>query len=258
MPAHSSIVRHLPLPLRALLLITLVVGTIACTGPETGDDRDPTPTPTETATPTPTEIPPTATATLTPTVEATATIAATSTVGASPTSRTSPTPSATVAQVSLPDRLPLLSDLPSPDYTIAEDGTRSAEDLAAAYADVVAHLRRLDEWGFKQHVFRTFTLTSDNDTLPEVILTTINAYGSEEQADAALQWLLQYGTATGAAEAEPPAVGDRAVALTVPTSTGVPTASIYIRQGTLLFVYFAEGGDPLPAVDSIATKVFAR
>jgi hypothetical protein len=242
-----------------MLLITLALSVVACTGPETGDDRDPTPTPTATATPT--EVPPTATATLTPTAEPTATTTPTATVGVSPTAASSATAAttATVAQVSLPDRLPTLEDLPNERYAIAEEGTRSAEDLAAAYSDVVAHLRRLDEWGFKQHVFRAFSLTgADDDTLPHLILTTINAYGSAEQAEAALQWLQQYGTATGATESDPPSVGEQAVALTVPTSTGIPTASIYVRQGSLLFVYFAEGGDPLPIVDSIATKVFSR
>jgi len=147
--------------------------------------------------------------------------------------------------------------MPGQGYTIAEEGTRTAEELANAYADAPAHLRRLDEWGFRQHLFRSFTRTgSENDQLPPVILTTINEYGSDEQAEAALQWLRQLGTATGATDAEAPQLGDNVVALTVPTSTGVPTASIYVREGAVLFVYYAEGGNPLPVVDDIATKVF--
>jgi hypothetical protein len=53
-------------------------------------------------------------------------------------------------------------------------------------------------------------------------------------------------------------VGENAVAVTLPTSSGVPTASIYARQGAFVFIYFAEGGDPLAAVKGIAQKVFDR
>jgi hypothetical protein len=149
--------------------------------------------------------------------------------------------------------------MPGAGYTIAEEGTRTAEELAEAYADPAAHLRRLDEWGFKRHIFRAFSLENSNDNrLPPTILATINLYGSDEQAEDALQWLRQLGTATGATDAEAPSIGDNAVALTLPTSDGVPTASIYVRDGAILFVYFAEGGDPLPAVTGIATKVFSR
>lgn len=262
MPAGWPTRRHSKRVTRSLALATLAVATaVACAGPETGDDRDPTPTPTATATATasPTPEPPTPTAS--PTVAPTETPEATATREASPTVAASPTVEATptAEDVALPERLPLLADMPAQGYTIAEEGTRTAEELANAYADAPAHLRRLDEWGFKQHLYRAFRPSSaENDQLPPFILGTINEYGSDEQAEAALQWLKQLGTATGATDAEPPRVGDNAVALTVPTSDGVPTASVYVRDGAVLFVYFAEGGDPLPAVVGIATKVFDR
>lgn len=265
MPANRLPARHLKYISRRVAIVTCGLALVAaCAGPETGDDRDPTATPTTTATATapPTQPPPTATASSTPpptqTPEPTATPAASPTEAASPTSAPSATP--TVAELTLPERLPLLAELPGQGYSIAEEGTRTAGELANAYSDAPAHLRRLEEWGFKQHLFRSFTqpASNDNDPLPTVILTTINEYGSDEQADAALVWLRQLGTATGATAAEAPQLGDNAVALTVPTSDGVPTASIYIRDGAVLFVYFAEGGDPLPAVDGIAKKVFGR
>jgi hypothetical protein len=150
--------------------------------------------------------------------------------------------------------------MPGEGYTIAEEGSRTAQELANAYSDQAAHLRRLEEWGFKQHLYRAFSRSSAgaSDPLPYSILSTINEYGSDEQAEAALQWLRQLGAATGAADAEAPTLGDNAVALTVPTSDGVQTASIYVRDGPVLFVYFAEGGDPLPAISHVATTVFGR
>jgi hypothetical protein len=150
--------------------------------------------------------------------------------------------------------------MPGEGYTIAEEGSRTAQELANAYSDQAAHLRRLEEWGFKQHLYRAFSRSSAgaNDPLPYSILSTINEYGSDEQAEAALQWLRQLGAATGATDAEAPTLGDNAVALTVPTSDGVQTASIYVRDGPVLFVYFAEGGDPLPAISHVATTVFGR
>jgi hypothetical protein len=158
--------------------------------------------------------------------------------------------------------LPQVDDLPGggAGYTIAEEGTRSAQDLANAYADPAAHLQRLNEWGFKQHVYRSFTLAQNasDPKLPYTILTTINEYGSPEQASDAVKWLKSLAMAQGASEATAPTIADEVVAITQPTSNGEPTASIYARRGATVYVYFAQGGDPLPAISSIAERVFAR
>lgn len=239
------------LPVVALLVVVLA---LACSGPESRDDSDPTPTPTATLTVTP--APPTAT----PTVAPTATVAASPTLSptaapASPTLGASPT-----AIVELQSRLPALADLPSggEGYTIAEEGTRSAQELANAYSDPAAHLQRLNTWGFKRHVFRAFVRGDEADGRPSTILTTINEYGSPDQASDALLWLNRLATTQGATEAEPPALGDEAVAVTQPTAGGVPTASIYVRDGAYVYVYFAQGGDPLPAISSIAATALSR
>lgn len=229
---------------------------LACSGPETRDDVDPTATPT--ATPTSTPVPPTATATATvaPTVTPAASPTLSPTAGvASPTLGASPT-----AIADLQTRLPALGDLPGggAGYIIVEEGSRSAQELANAYSDPAAHLQRLNTWGFRRHVFRAFARDDESGGLPPTILTTINEYGSPEQATDALTWLTRLATTQGATEAEPPTIGDEAVAVTQPTSGGTPTASIYVRDGALVYVYFAQGGDPLPAVSSIAKAVFAR
>jgi hypothetical protein len=231
---------------------------LACTGPDTGDDRDPTPTPTNT---------PTATATFTPTVTptppptATLTPTASPTRTASPTAAVSPTPrtTPTSAAVELPDLLPALDELPGEGWMIAEEGTRTAQELADAYQDSAAHLARLESWGFIAHVFRAFTRDAgDNDSIPGSVLSTVNEYGSPEQADEALNWLKGLGVSQGGQEVDAPEVGDAAVAITIPTAAGVPTASLYVRDDARIFVYYAEGGDPLAAVTSIATEVFER
>lgn len=241
------------LPVVALLVVVLA---LACSGPESGDDSDPTPTPT--TTPTATPVPPTPTTP--PTVVPTATVAASPTISptaasASPTLGASPT-----AIAELQSRLPALTDLPNggEGYSIAEEGTRSAQELANAYADPAAHLQRLNTWGFKRHVFRAFVRGDEADGRPSTILATINEYGSPDQASDALLWLNRLATTQGATEAEPPALGDEAVAVTQPTSGGVPTASIYIRDGAYVYVYFAQGGDPLPAISTIATTALSR
>lgn len=238
---------------------------LSCAGPESGDDRDPTPTPTHTATATATSTATaTATATLTPTPEPTATNTPrpSPTLTPTPTRTVTPTPGGTpttTANANL-TLLPTIDELPGDGWSIAEDGSRAASDLAAAYADPAAHLKRLEEWGFQSHIFRAFTHqpTGAADTLPGDVLTTVNQYGSPEQALAALTWLKGLGISQGAQEQEAPPLGDAAVALTVPTAAGVPTASLYILREERLFVYFAEGGDPLPVVVAIATTVFER
>lgn len=240
------------LPVVVLLTVVLIL-LLACSGPDSGDDADPTPTPT--ATPTATPIPPTATPTVVPTATPMPSPTVSPTItSASPTAGASPT-----AVAELQSLLPTLVDLPGggAGYIIAEEGSRSAQELAT-YSDPAAHLQRLNSWGFKRHVFRAFARDDEAGGLPLTILATINEYGSPDQATDALTWLQRLATTQGATEAEPPKLGDEAVAVTQPTASGVPTASIYVRVGATVFVYFAQGGDPLPAVSSIASTVLSR
>jgi hypothetical protein len=231
----------------------------ACSGPDTGDDNDPTPTATATTPATETVAP-------SPTLMATATVAASPTIEPTETLSSSPTAVGTATLSASPTHdlsdlsteLPELAELPAEGYIIAEEGSRTAQELANAYSDNAAHLDRLNEWGFKRHVFRSFSGPTDSADLPYLILTTVNEYGSPEQAEDALQWLKILGTTQGASEVDPPRVGDSAVALTLPTASGDATASIYVRNGAVVYVYFAEGGKPLPIVEAIAEKVFAR
>lgn len=258
------------------LLACLLIVAAACAGPDTGDDHDPTPT--ATASPTATTAPtatsePTPTATIPPTVAPTEPVAPTAVASPSGTAAAQTPSSTTTADAqstasgtpaadgtttpgvnrtpiapaeSVVGRLPTLEQLPAPQYVIAITGSRTAQELANAYADPVAHLRRLDEWGFVQHVYREFSPTADApDSAPDLVLTTINVYGSPEQAQAALEWLNRFQTSIGAAEATLPARGDAAVALTVNTADGIPTASIYVRVGEAVHAFYAEGGDAL-------------
>ena len=240
----------------ALLLIA------ACSGPATGDDSDPTPTATATSVPTET---PTSTPTTPPTPTLAPTPAATPspTLGASPTSNASPSAaigSPTATNPPLKDALPKLAEMPSDGYIIAAEGTRTAQELANAYADNSAHLQRLTDWGFKAHVYREFTrdVSGPDDPLPFDILCTVNVYGSPEQAQLAIDFLKKLDLSQGKQVAAAPALGDVAIALTVPTATGVPTASIYVRKGDSVYVYFAQGGKPLDSIAAIAQKVFGR
>lgn len=265
---------HIPRPFRSALLsasmLTALVTLLACTGPEPRGAVDPTFTPTITPTPTdvpatPTQTPePTQTPTPSPTPEPTQTPTTepTPTVDPSPTTELTPTVEVTptVEDVGLSGRLVTLEEIGSPDYVLQEEGTRSAQELANAYMDSGAHLQRLQDWGFEQHVFRAFVRPGGNegDPEPDYILATINEYGSDEHAAEALNWLFRLGTSQGATEAEAPDVGDSSVAITIPTTGGEPTASIYIRVDQFVYIYFAQGGDPLPALSDIAVRVFSR
>lgn len=151
-----------------------------------------------------------------------------------------------------------MSELPAEGYIIAEEGTRTAQELANAYSDPAAHLDRLNDWGFQRHAFRAFNGPGGSAELPYSVLTTVNEYGSPEQAEEALQWLRRLGTTTGATEVDPPRVGDSTVSLTIPTADGELTASIYVRSGAIVYVYFAQGGEPLEFVEVVAQNVFGR
>jgi hypothetical protein len=251
---------------RTLSWLTTIAATLllvaACSGPATGDDSDPTPTATATSVPTETPVatPTTApTATLAPIVAATAS----PTLSGSPTTNASPavgSGSPTSVNQQLKDELPQLAELPAEGFTISSEGTHTAQELANSYADNAAHLQRLTDWGFKAHVYRQFAHVSSgaDDPLPFDILCTVNQYGSPDQAQMAIDFLKQLDLSQGKTEVDAPKVGDVAVALSVPTADGTPTASIYVRKGDSVYVYFAEGGKPLEAVTAIAQKVFAR
>lgn len=194
------------------------------------------------AEPTPTEAPPTPTPE--PTVEPT------------PTEEPTPTPE----PVTPMDALPRLEELPDGGYIVANQGDRTADQLANAYTDSAAHQARLEEWGFQQHVFREFTRneTGPDDTRPTYVLATVNVYGSAEQADMALQWLEDFQVNQGATTVEPPQVGNAAVAITVTTSQGEPTASVYVRLDSRVLIYYAQDNEPLPEVVGLAERVLGR
>jgi hypothetical protein len=243
---------------RGVMLAGAFALVVACSGPDSGDDSDPTPSPTVTPTAT---IEPSPTVTLTPSLVASPTLAATSTPEPSPTEAiASPTAGASPTRdlADLSSELPATAELPAEGYIIAEEGNRSAQELANAYSDPSAHLNRLNDWGFKRHVYRAFSGPSAAENEPYAVLTTVNEYGSAEQATDALEWLRRLATTQGAEEVDPPRVGDGAVSLTLPTAGGIPTASIYVRRDAIIYVYFAEGGDPLPFIEAIAESVFAR
>lgn len=249
--------------------IALIV-MLACTGPEPRGAVDPTFTPTMTSTPT--EVPPTPTATPDPTATPSPTPepspTPTATVTPTPTVEVSPTPDVTqtvevtptVEDIGLATQLATLDELQATGYEVLDEGSRSAQELANAYMDSGAHLQRLQDWGFEQHIFRSFLRSggTEEDPEPDYILVTINEYGSDEQAAEALNWLFRLGTSQGATEAEAPDVGDGSVAITMPTAGGEPTASVYVNADQYVYVFFAQGGDPLPMVQGIAERIFSR
>jgi hypothetical protein len=258
------------IPLMSIALVVALALLIGCTGPQQRGAVDPTVTPTPT--PTPTEVPatPTPEAEPTPTPTSTPEPSPTPTVAPSPTPEPSPTPPVTpppgvtptteVEDIGLAAELVTLDELGADGYEVLEEGTRSAQELANAYAEPGAHLQRLQDWGFVEHHYRSFIRPAgvDGDTEPDFVLATVNEYGSDEQAEQALVWLFRLGTSQGASEADAPEVGDNRLAITFPTADGIPTASLYVRRAQYIYIFFAQGGDPLPMLQNIATRVFSR
>lgn len=263
--------------LAAALILTVVLA--ACSGPDEFGDSSQTQTtapvstpinagnvtPTRAANASPTSDDATETTTTetpdadpaSPTVEQTPTVEGTPEPETTPTSEVAPT--ATQEALGGMDSLPRLEELAESGYVVADQGERSDEQLARAYSDSTAHLLRLEEWGFRQHVYREFTRqAADDDPLPAYVLGTVNVYGSPEQADLALQWLEDLQINQGARTAAAPELGDAAVAITIATAQGTPTASVYVRFGSSTYIYYAEGGDPLPQMIAVAERVFER
>jgi hypothetical protein len=262
---------------RTLLLSTGLIAVfvlVSCSGPDEFGGASTTPVSTSVPSPTATEdteiqATPTGSMTSSPTVEADSTPTPTDaepSPTAEPTQEPEPTPTEepepipTTQAISAMDALPRLEELTEAGYLVADQGDRTAEQLAQAYSDTTAHLVRLDEWGFQQHVFREFSRneTGPDDPLPTYVLATVNVYGSSEQADLALQWLGRFQTNQGQTAVDAPDLGDAAIALTVTTAQGEPSASLYIRLDARVYIYYAQGNEPLPEVVAIAERVFGR
>ena len=212
-----------------MLIVTMLAGIVlvmtACAGPEDRDDVDFTPTPaTQQTAPTPaaTEIATTVvalnpTATETPAPSATATSTATETP-VPPTPTPEPTATATAIPIGLAESLPQTDDLLADGFFLANQGSRSALELANSYADASAHLERLNEWGFKEHLFREYSRESQgsDDAIPFYVLTTVNEYGGDEQAADALDWLRSLNSSQGQEFVDPdPELADGAFASSI-------------------------------------------
>ena len=269
-----SCLRH-PVRWQVSLIAAAVFLIAGCSGPDQFGNGAPTPIPSPT--PIPTEVPsptpepdPTATSEPSPTPSPEPQPSATPepepqdtpTPDVEPTPEPEPTPASTpTAQPpGAMDSLPVLEDFDNAGFILADQGERSAEQLAQAYIETAAHLQRLEDWGFQQHVYREFTRSAGESDAepPGYVLATINVYGSPEQAALALQWLERLQLNQGATAVDPPELGEEAVAVTVRTSQGEDTASVYIRSGNRTYIYYAQGDNPLPMVLELSQRVFER
>ena len=252
--------RKLPVVFCAAVLVA-----VACTGPDDRDDVDGTLSITATtstvsipvATGTPelaAQLTPTAAPSPTPTETPAPTLTETPTP---PTPTPEPTPTPTQLPIGLEDSLPVAEELPGSGFFLANQGSRSALELAQSYADSSEHLVRLDSWGFKEHIFREFGRddTSDGSELPGFVLTTVNEYGSADQAKDALDWLRSWNGSLGHVFVNPdPDLGAAAFASSVLTADGVTTAITYVQIGPRIYAYFAQGGDALEFSVDLATQ----
>lgn len=257
--------------IQTLLIAALVALVVACAGPEDRDDTDPTRTPAEqpsqaTVTTSPTDEPeddpgPTEDESETPTETVEPTPSPTTASTPTPTEEPTATETPTALPVNLDESLPGAEDLPGENYFLANEGTQSALDLANSYQDSSAHLERLDGWGFQEHVFREYSRepAGEDDPLPAYVLTTVNEYGSDEQAADALVWLRSLNASQGQEFVDPdPELADGAFASSVGTADGTRTAIVYVQLGPRVYAYFAQGGEPLDFVLELATDNTAR
>ena len=240
-------------PLTPVVVVTATATSVPIPEPQPSPTASPTVTPEPTPEPSPTpEVERTPSPSPEPTDEPEPTAAASEEADAA---------TATPSQVDAMDALPRLEELnPEAGYVVADQGERTADQLAQAYMDSNAHLARLEEWGFVQHVFREFTRgeSGPEDTLPTYVLATVNVYGSPEQADMAMQWIERSQISQGSIVVDAPDVGDAAIALTHRTSQGEDAAWVVYRYGSRVYIYYAQGNQPLDEVFTVAERVFER
>ncbi len=192
---------------------------------------------------------------------------------ASPTPRPSraagsrtPTPQSAQRPAPLADMLPTVEDLPEnllAGFVVTQDDERTLDQVAASLGDPAETTPLLEEWGWRQNLFRTFE--NPGAEIPEdatnYVDVSLHRFGNAESTGEALDYFSDAVVAAqGLSEIRVDRVGDEVRALSGNPEGTANLVVLYVRDGPTLIRIggSSPAGDPTEDVLALAREVVER
>lgn len=146
-------------------------------------------------------------------------------------------------------------------FTKAEDDTRTADDVAAAFPDPEDAAVKIVEFGWVENAFRNYERTGASETEAYSISISIHKFDTEGGASDALDYFSAGGQAAqGLIEVKgAPELGEESISLQGFIEGG-NLYVVYIRQGNFLFRIggLSATGDPAETTVGVAERILAE
>jgi hypothetical protein len=166
-------------------------------------------------------------------------------------------------QTPIGEMLPSQDDVPE-GFEETDDGKLSKAEVAGSFSNADDAAAKLDEWQWKDNVYRIFELSADREHAPEdvtYLYVSIHRFGSAEAAGAALPYFAgEVQNARGLAPVETDQqLGDQMIAV-AGGAAGTNEVGLYIRDGARVVrvTAFSEAGDALDDALALADKVLNK
>jgi type II secretory pathway pseudopilin PulG len=174
-----------------------------------------------------------------------------------------PTPTKKPSPPKIGEMLPTDNDVPD-GFAQTENGKLTKDDVAGSFSDPADAATKLDDWQWKENVYRIYEIPADADHAADdvtYLYVSIHRFGSSDDASAALPFFAQeIESARDLHEIDiNQHLGDEIVAAAGPKD-GSNEVTLYIRQGNRLIrvTAFADSGDSTDEAVKLAKKVLAK
>jgi hypothetical protein len=161
------------------------------------------------------------------------------------------------------EMLPTDKDVPD-GFTQTDNGKLAKEEVSASFSDPADAATKLDDWQWKENVYRIYEIPADADHAADdvtYLYVSVHRFGSSDDASAALPFFAQeIESARDLHEIDiDQQLGDEMVAAAGPKD-GSNEVTLYIRQGNRLIrvTAFADSGDSTDEAVKLAKKVLAK
>jgi hypothetical protein len=174
-----------------------------------------------------------------------------------------PAPTKKPSPPKIGEMLPTDNDVPD-GFTQTENGKLTKDDVARSFSDPADAAAKLDDWQWKENVYRIYEIPADADHAVDdvtYLYVSIHRFASSDDASAALPFFAQgVESARKLHEVDiNEQLGDEMIAAAGPDD-GSNEVTLYIRNGNRLIrvTAFAESGDSTDEAVTLAKKVLGK
>jgi type II secretory pathway pseudopilin PulG len=174
-----------------------------------------------------------------------------------------PAPTKKPSPPKIGEMLPTDNDVPD-GFTQTENGKLTKDDVAGSFSDPADAAAKLDDWQWKENVYRIYEIPADADHAADdvtYLYVSIHRFASSDDASAALPFFAQgVESARKLHEVDiNEQLGDEMIAAAGPDD-GSNEVTLYIRNGNRLIrvTAFAESGDSTDEAVKLAKKVLGK